>query len=92
MVAACDLHAARLVFQNASVLIADSARVTRARSALVAARRSTGYVLLAPPRPLGLNPPPASDITRAVITDLATPQIRYRRVLAWLIREYERAA
>jgi len=31
-------------------------------------------------------------MTPAVITDLAAPQMRRRRVLGWLIKEYGRAA
>jgi putative transposase len=37
-----------------------------------------------------LRPPGADETTPAVITDLATPKIRRRRVLGGLINEYER--
>ena len=45
-----------------------------------------------PHRARNLRPPVAAEITPAVIADLATPEIRRRRVLGGLINEYERAA
>jgi len=43
--------------------------------------------------PLFIIQPPGTDkITPVVITDLAAPEIRRRRVLGGLITEYERAA
>jgi putative transposase len=43
-------------------------------------------------RARNLRPPVAAEITPAVIADLATPEIRRRRVLGGLINKYERAA
>jgi putative transposase len=45
-----------------------------------------------PHRARSLRPPGAPENTPAVIADLATPEIRRRRVLGGLINEYERAA
>jgi putative transposase len=45
-----------------------------------------------PHRARNLRPPGADESTPAIITDLATPKIRRRRVLGELINEYERAA
>jgi transposase InsO family protein len=45
-----------------------------------------------PHRGRNLRPPGADKITPVVITDLAAPEIRRRRVLGGLITEYERAA
>ncbi len=45
-----------------------------------------------PHRARNLRPPGAAEIAPAVITDLATPKIRRRRVLGGLINEYEQVA
>ena len=45
-----------------------------------------------PHRARNLRPPGAAEIAPVAITDLATAQIRRRRVLGGLINEYERAA
>jgi transposase InsO family protein len=45
-----------------------------------------------PHRARDLRPPDADEIARVAITDLATAQIRRRRVLGGLISEYEQAA
>ncbi len=45
-----------------------------------------------PHRARNLRPPGAAEIAPAAITDLATAEIRRRRVLGGLIYEYERAA
>ena len=45
-----------------------------------------------PHRARDLRPPHADEIARVAITDLATAQIRRRRVLGWLISEYQQAA
>ena len=45
-----------------------------------------------PHRARNLRPPGAVESTPAVITNLATAEIRRRRVLGGLINEYERAA
>ena len=45
-----------------------------------------------PHRAWNLRPPGADEIAPVAITDLATAQIRRRRVLGGLITEYEQAA
>ena len=45
-----------------------------------------------PHRAHNLRPPGADEIRPAAITDLATAEIRRRRVLGGLITEYEQAA
>jgi len=45
-----------------------------------------------PHRAQNLRPPGANEIVPAVIADLATAEIRRRRVPGGLINEYERAA
>jgi hypothetical protein len=42
-----------------------------------------------PHRARNLRPPDSDDIVIAGITDLTTAEIRRRRVLGWLINEYE---
>jgi putative transposase len=45
-----------------------------------------------PDRGRNLRPPGAGEIPPPVAVDVATPEIRRRRVLGGLINEYERAA
>jgi putative transposase len=45
-----------------------------------------------PYRARNLRPPGTDESTPAVITDLAIPKIRRRRILGGLINEYERTA